>query len=146
MQLKPNANAKDLARKFSLHTKWRRSDSHFGPMRGPPLLVNDTPMTHEQQPDLTVEGSTRRNLILGISLAPSRGLMDNTFEFPFQLHSQRSEQRPKPIRKAQLYGEDDPGISRGKPFLWCPSSAFQALLKFLTAGILFPFWALSGLG
>ncbi|KAG8491408.1 hypothetical protein CXB51_014610 [Gossypium anomalum] len=61
---------------------------------------------------------------LGISLAPSRGLMDNTFGFPFQLHSQRSEQRPKPIRKAQLYGEDDPRISHGKPFLWCPSSAF----------------------
>ncbi|KAG8488751.1 hypothetical protein CXB51_016617 [Gossypium anomalum] len=109
MQLKPHTNAKDLARKFSLHTKWRISDSHFEPMRGPSLLVNDTPMTHEQQPDLTIEGSTRRNL-------------------------------------AQLYGEDDPGISRGKPFLWCPSSAFQALLKYLTAGILFPFWALSGLG
>ncbi|KAG4183963.1 hypothetical protein ERO13_A09G141932v2 [Gossypium hirsutum] len=35
------------------------------------------------------------------------------------------------------YGEDDPGISREKSFLWCPSSTFQELLKFLTAGILF---------
>ncbi|KHG21267.1 hypothetical protein F383_03467 [Gossypium arboreum] len=50
------------------------------------------------------------------------------------------------MRTAQLYGEDDSGISHGWPFLWCPSSAFQALPEFLTAGILFPFWALSNLG
>ncbi|KHG03617.1 hypothetical protein F383_27746 [Gossypium arboreum] len=33
------------------------------------------------------------------------------------------------------YGEDDPGISRGKAFLWCPSSAFQELLERESTGV-----------
>ncbi|KAK5803771.1 hypothetical protein PVK06_031420 [Gossypium arboreum] len=39
------------------------------------------------------------------------------------------------VKGDHSYGGDDLGISHGKPFFWCSSSAFRALLEFLTAGI-----------
>ncbi|KAB2090591.1 hypothetical protein ES319_A03G133800v1 [Gossypium barbadense] len=49
---------------------------------------------------------------------------------PSKADDMRSTAKSLPTQVATIeirYGEDDPGISREKPFLWCPSSAFQEL-------------------